>query len=84
MANEDSEFGQGRSQNLRTVIRDGEPQWQLRCPGCAVWADIDLDQLHGHVSVEHSPGSDDRGYAGSTGCGYHETRDWWTEEMPTV
>jgi hypothetical protein len=68
---------------LRLVVRDGEPQWQLCCPGCDVWADIDDDQLHGRVSIEHSAGEDDRGYASAEGCGYHEARDWWSEEVPT-
>ena len=64
---------------LRTVIRDGQPQWQLCCPGCGVWADLDDDQLHGRVSVDHSAGSDDQGLASDAGCGYHESRDWFTE-----
>jgi hypothetical protein len=75
-------MGTGRSEYLRTVIRDGEPQWQLRCPGCGSWGDIDDDQLHGRVSVEHTVGTDDRGNYCSTGCGYHETVDWFTREAP--
>jgi hypothetical protein len=50
------------------VTRDGAPVLQLRCPGCEVWGDIDADQAHGRVSVDHSDE-----------CGYHETKDWWAE-----
>ncbi len=57
---------------LRTIIRDEEPVWQLRCPGCEQWADIDDDQLHGRISVLHEPG-----------CGFHETHDWFSEEIGT-
>jgi hypothetical protein len=73
------EMGEGWGEYLRVVIRDGEPVFQLRCPGCGVWGDLDDDQLHGRVSTEHSAGSDDRGYASSSGCGFHETRDWFSE-----
>lgn len=74
-------MGGDASERLRTVVRDGEPVWQLRCPGCDEWADIDDDQLHGRMSVEHSAGSDDQGFAASSGCGYHETRDWFSREL---
>lgn len=50
---------------VRSVIRDGVPIWELRCPGCGTWGEIDDDQFHGRVSVWHDPG-----------CGYHETVDW--------
>lgn len=52
---------------LRQVIRDGCPLWQLRCPGCGTWADIDDDQLHGRVTVDHT---------NQEGCWYHETHDF--------
>ncbi len=53
---------------LRQVVRDGVPLWQLRCPMCDAWADVDDDQLHGRVSVDHS----------DVGCAYHETHDFAT------
>jgi hypothetical protein len=53
---------------LHAVVRDGETVWLLQCPGCGEWADIDDDQLHGRVSVDHDPADG--------GCGFHETRDW--------
>jgi hypothetical protein len=52
---------------LRQIIRDGALQWQLCCPECGQWGDIDGDQLHGRVSVDHT----------ETLCTFHETRDWW-------
>jgi hypothetical protein len=52
---------------LRCRIRDGSPVYQLRCPGCGVWGDIDDDQRHGRVSVDHT---------NMDGCTFHETRDW--------
>lgn len=54
---------QGR---IRPVMRDGFPVMKLQCPGCGCWGDIDDDQLHGRVSVDHT----------DTGCTFHETRDW--------
>jgi len=51
---------------LREIVRDGSPIWQLRCPMCEQWADIDDDQLHGRVSVDHT----------NEGCSYHETHDF--------
>lgn len=51
---------------LRITKRDDQPVWQLKCPGCDTWADIDEDQLHGRVSVDHT----------DTGCSYHETHDF--------
>jgi hypothetical protein len=35
----------------RTVIRDGEPQNQAKCPGCGQWADVDAEQWCGDVSL---------------------------------
>lgn len=61
------EHGEGNGFFLRTVIRDGEEVWQLRCPGCEMWADVDEDQFYGRVSVEHVE------------CGYHDTHDWSQE-----
>jgi len=51
---------------LRSVRRDDVIQWVLRCPACGAWADIDDDQFHGRVSVDHT----------DTGCRYHETHDF--------
>lgn len=73
-----SNSGPNAPERIRVVTRDGKPQWQLRCPGCDEWADIDDDQFYGRVSVEHSAGSDDQGHASSSGCGYHDTIDWST------
>lgn len=56
---------------LRQVLRDGEAVWQLHCPQCGQWGDIDDDQLHGRVSVDHTDV-----YRGETLCTFHETRDW--------
>lgn len=56
------------SYELRYVTRDGARVLQLRCPGCARWGDIDDDQLHGRVSVEHN--------VDDGGCGWHETHDF--------
>lgn len=50
---------------LRSIRRDGELVWQLRCPRCHQWADIDDDQMHGRVSIDHT----------DTGCSFHETHD---------
>lgn len=62
---------------IRSRIRDGEPVWQLRCPGCDRWADIDEDQLHGRASVDHTVGLE--GDESDGGCGFHERRDWFSE-----
>jgi hypothetical protein len=48
---------------LRRVSRDGETVWKFRCPACHQWGDIDDDQLHGLVSIDHT----------GTGCTFHET-----------
>lgn len=42
---------QGR---IRQHLRDGAPVWQLQCPLCGRWGDIDDDQLHGRVSADHT------------------------------
>jgi hypothetical protein len=47
------------------VHRDGGIVWQLRCPECHEWADLDDDQLHGRVSIDHT----------DTGCTFHRTLD---------
>ena len=39
---------------LKSVRRDGYIVWKLRCPECHQWADIDDDQLHGRVSIDHT------------------------------
>ncbi len=58
-----TEFGR-----LRRSSVDGEPKVILECPGCGTWGELDDDQLHGKVSVDHA----------SDGCsgGYHETHDF--------
>lgn len=50
---------------LRSVRRDDGITWQLRCPECHHWADVDDDQLHGRVSIDHT----------DTGCTFHATHD---------
>jgi hypothetical protein len=50
---------------LRSVRRDDGIVWQLRCPECHQWADLDDDQLHGRVSIDHT----------DTGCAFHQTYD---------
>lgn len=77
------------------VVRDGEPVWKVACPGCGCVADLDDDQLHGRVSTECACGReehlrnpkrfpqrattrDDIGPV-DLGCGFHETRDWFSE-----
>ena len=52
---------------LRKVISDGEEVVKLQCPQCGHWGEIDEDQLHGRVSVDHT---DD------PVCTFHETRNW--------
>lgn len=54
---------------IRSIISDGRPVWQLQCPGCGAWGEIDDDQLHGRVSVDHT----------DSGCSFHETHDLWNE-----
>lgn len=57
------------SEHLRQVVRDSGVIFLLRCPGCAVWGEIDDDQLHGRISLHHDEADG--------GCGYHETHDFW-------
>ncbi len=60
---------------LRQIISNGQPVWKLQCPQCGHEGQIDDDQLHGRVSVDHTN-------CGATypesecGCTFHETRDW--------
>lgn len=51
---------------MMLVFRDGEPVMKLKCPGCGGWGDLDDDQFHGRVSVDHT----------GEGCTYHETHDF--------
>jgi hypothetical protein len=53
---------------LKTVRRGDEIVWQFRCPECHRWGDIDDDQLHGRVSIDHT----------DTGCSFHQTHDLYT------
>lgn len=59
---------EGDLTDYRAVLRDGEPGWLWRCPGCGAWGSLDDDQWHGRVSVDHA----------ADGCegGYHETHDF--------
>lgn len=65
---------------IHQTRRDGELVWQLQCPACGHWGDIDDDQLHGRVSVNHGPlepgQSPEEGNGCPCGCVFHETRDW--------
>lgn len=60
---------------LRRVQRDGAWVWKLQCPQCEHWGDIDDDQLHGRVSLDHTN-------CGITyepsecNCTWHETHDY--------
>lgn len=53
---------------LRRVVVDRKHVVVLECPGCGEPGELDDDQLHGRVSVDHA----------SMGCagGYHETHDF--------
>ncbi len=53
---------------IRRVIRDQRFVYLLECPGCGRRGELDDDQWHGRVSVDHA----------SMGCpgGYHETHDF--------
>ena len=53
---------------LRHRISDGEEVTQLQCPGCGRWGQIDDDQLHGRISVDHTDPT--------VPCTFHETRNW--------
>lgn len=46
--------------------------WELRCPQCGKWGDIDEDMLHGRVSTDHTHND----ISGNVACTFHETRDW--------
>lgn len=63
-----SVFVKGDLARYRAVIRDGEEAWLWECPGCGTWGNLDDDQWHGRVSVDHAaddcPGK------------YHETHDF--------
>jgi hypothetical protein len=54
---------------IKIVHLDGVRIWKLQCPQCGQWGEIDEDQLHGRVSVDHSDGEK---------CTFHETRDWFS------
>jgi hypothetical protein len=53
---------------IRRAARDGRPVFLLECPGCGQFGELDDDQWHGRVSVDHA----------SQGCPglYHETHDF--------
>lgn len=54
---------------VQRVTIDGESTLILLCPGCGERGELDDDQAHGRVSVDHA----------ADGCpgGYHETHDFW-------
>jgi hypothetical protein len=54
---------------IRSRKRDGKTVWQLCCPNCGKWGDLDDDQFYGRVSALHEE------------CGFHETRDWSREGL---
>lgn len=59
----ETEFG------MLLLVNQGSGQvWKLKCPGCGVWGELDDDQFHGRVSVDHD----------ADGCPghYHETHDF--------
>lgn len=62
--------------SLRSVTRDGQPLWQLCCPICGEWGDLDDDQLHGRVSVDHT------GMGPTNHCTFHETHDFHSYVTP--
>lgn len=35
---------------IKVILRDGKEQFQLQCPGCETWGDVDKDQIDGLVS----------------------------------
>lgn len=51
--------------DVRTRQRDGVTVYQLRCPRCSTWADLDDDQVNGRVSIE----------CVTPGCDFHETHN---------
>jgi hypothetical protein len=61
--------------------------WRFRCPVCGVWGDIDDEQLHGEVSIDHTEfvryKRDD--LPEGTRCTFHETYDLYgmTFDGPT-
>jgi hypothetical protein len=59
---------------IKTVIRDGEPVRQLKCPKCGKWADLDDDQYYGRVSTFHDVSE----------CGFHETIDFSKLAVPAL
>lgn len=61
--------------DLESVIQDGETVWKLKCPQCGHWGQIDDDQLHGRVSLDHT--NCGVTYEGSEcQCTWHETHDY--------
>ena len=61
---------------LRHVTQDGEIVWKLRCPMCGHEGQIDDDQLHGRVSLDHT--NCGVSYEPSAcQCTWHETHDYW-------
>lgn len=62
-------FAQTEYGEVQRVTVDGELTLILLCPGCGERGELDDDQAHGRVSVDHA----------ADGCpgGYHETHDFW-------
>jgi hypothetical protein len=53
--------------------------WKFKCPVCGCWGDIDGDQLHGRVSVDHTDfirHKRDDPFEGFR-CTFHETHDFY-------
>lgn len=63
---------------LREELGITGPVWKLRCPACGVWGEIDDDQLHGRVSVDHTDYVRHRSEDPPEGfrCTFHETHDF--------
>lgn len=55
--------------------QEQDGSWMLCCPECGHWGEIDEDQLHGRVSVDHSGGAEANGCR--CGCTFHQTRDFF-------
>ncbi len=55
---------------LRQIKSDGELIWQLKCPKCGIWGEIDDDQFRGKVSVLCKNKISDKQ------CGYHKKIAW--------
>ena len=64
---------------LKFIRQDGERVWNLQCPQCNHWGQIDSDQLHGKVSLDHTDCGITRA-SSECQCTWHETHDYTTVE----